>query len=238
MKYLFHVNVINYIPVSGPITVGRVSGEVIIPDTKLSSKHMSIHVENEYGETAYYLEDLGSKNRTILNRVEVQPGERKRLRLEGYIEAGNQQFIFTDKNNLSIEDINRIVDQNRAKQVKKLEGVQLMQDLLNKKLDEITRLQGEQSNHLEAVKQNEADIENLRQAIMQTRAEADEKLRALERERQRLNDLCNVTIQEFNNRIEAHNLAISDLKNKAIEAGLKAADVKAKLPKNNPDENV
>lgn len=234
MKYLFHVNEITYIRLERTFTIGRTNADFNYSDGKLSSKHICVYVEDDQ----YFIEDLGSKNRTTLNRVEIPPHEKKPLKIWSYIEIGNQQFIFTDRNNLSIEEINNIVDSNRNKQVKKLEGVLLMQDLKNKKIEEITRLGNEEQASLESVKQNEDDIEQIRGDLLRIKEETDEKIRLLDAEKIKVFDEYNLQVKMLNNQIDGHRRVIEEMRLKAQEASQKAAEVRAKLVKTSPDEGV
>lgn len=234
MKYLFHVNEITYIRLENTFVIGRTSGDVNYSDGKLSSKHICIHVEGDQ----YFIEDLGSKNRTTLNRVEIPPNDKKPLKNLSFIEIGNQQFIFVDRNNLSIEEINNIVDSNRSKQVKKLEGVLLMQDLKNKKIEEITRLGNEEQASLDSVRQNEDDIEQIRGELVRIKEETDEKIRLLDAQKIKVFDEYNIQVKLLNNQIDGHRRVIEELRLKAQEASQKAAEVKAKLVKTSPGESV
>lgn len=234
MKYLFHVNEITYIRLERTFVIGRNAGDFNYSDGKLSGKHICIHVEDDQ----YFVEDLGSKNRTTLNRVEIQPNDKKPLKIWSFIEVGNQQFIFTDRNNLSIEEINNIVDTNKARQVKKLEGVLLMQDLKNKKIEEITRLGNEEQASLESVRQNEQDIEQIRGDLLRMKEETDEKIRLLDAQKIKVFDEYNLQVKLLNNQIDGHRRVIEELRLKAQEASQKAAEVKAKLVKTSPDDGV
>jgi pSer/pThr/pTyr-binding forkhead associated (FHA) protein len=234
MKYLFHINEISYIPLQQTIVIGRVSGDINYSDGKLSSKHICIHVEGDQ----YFIEDLGSKNRTTFNRVEIPPNDKKLMKNMSFIEIGNQQFVFTDRNNLSIEEINNIVDTNKSKQVKKLEGVLLMQDIRNKKIEEITRLGNEEQSSLESVKENENDIILLREEMIRIKQLTDEKIRLLDEEKLKVFDEYNLQEKMLQQQIEGHSKAIQELRLKAQEAQGKASEVKAKLAKGNVEDGV
>ena len=110
MLYLFHVNALHYYELRDLLTIGRTAGEIICPDDgRMSGKHARIWVEIQEFEKTIYVEDLGSKNKTILNRLEIAPQQKTKLHLNTLLEIGNQQFIATESSALNLQEINSMI---------------------------------------------------------------------------------------------------------------------------------
>lgn len=73
------------------IIVGR-SGDVVIPDPKVSRQHCRISSE----DNEFFIEDLGSTNGTFLNGARLSPAAKRRLNHEDSIQVGKAVLRFYD----------------------------------------------------------------------------------------------------------------------------------------------
>lgn len=82
----------------------------------MSGKHASFSVESTENESRIFIEDLGSKNHTAINRTEIPPHQKIRIKIYTLIEIGDQRFVITDSNNVNIQNLNEMIDKhmNRA----------------------------------------------------------------------------------------------------------------------------
>lgn len=102
--------------------MGRTNGDFTCPeDSRMSGKHALLTVEVNDGQKSVFIEDLGSKNRTAVNRVEIHPQQKIKLKMFTYIEIGAQMFVLTDSKDISIQYINEAVELQQKKQLVKLE---------------------------------------------------------------------------------------------------------------------
>jgi len=89
---------------SGNLTIGRSpENDVHIDDLAVSSRHAvieSVKDEDFTGHTAFWLQDLGSTNKTYLNSLEVS---RHRLHHNDVVKIGWNQFKFIDENEVDNE---------------------------------------------------------------------------------------------------------------------------------------
>lgn len=89
---------------SGNLTIGRSpDNDVHIDDLAVSSRHAvieSVKDEDFSGHTAFWLQDLGSTNKTYLNSLEVS---RHRLHHNDVVKIGWNQFKFIDENEVDNE---------------------------------------------------------------------------------------------------------------------------------------
>jgi hypothetical protein len=119
LLYLFHANQMSFIKITGEMNIGRTSGDLIFSDdTLMSSLHALIYPSED--EKYLIIEDLGSKNRTIVDRTEVIPQEKSKLPIFGLLEVGEQKFLLTDTENLSFNSLTERIDFHLAKPLKKL----------------------------------------------------------------------------------------------------------------------
>lgn len=121
MLYLYHVNKPNYYEVSGQFIIGRTTGEIIFPeDGQMSGKHVQLSLETIDGQEVLYIQDLGSKNCTYVNRSEIPANQKYRIKMYNFLEVGDQQFIVTDNTNCKIQDLEELVSKQLTKAVIRL----------------------------------------------------------------------------------------------------------------------
>lgn len=122
MLYLYHVNMFSYQELHSQLTIGRTTGDMVFADDgRMSGKHAHISVEIQENGAHVFIEDLGSKNRTVVNRVEIPANQRIRIKNFALLEIGSQQFILTDNKTLSIQHLNEVMEHHMNKAVVKLE---------------------------------------------------------------------------------------------------------------------
>jgi len=121
------VNQLKYYEIIDQITIGRATGEITCPeDGRMSGKHAQVTLENVADENMAYIQDLASKNRTILGRVEIVPNQKIQLKNFCLIEVGDQQLILTDNNSVNLSDINEMIEKHLRKPIIKLETEELV----------------------------------------------------------------------------------------------------------------
>jgi hypothetical protein len=121
------VNQSKYYEIIDQITIGRTTGEITCPeDGRMSGKHAQVTLENAADENVAYIQDLASKNRTILGRVEIVPNQKIQLKNFCLIEVGDQQLILTDNNSVNLSDINEMIEKHLRKPIIKLETEELV----------------------------------------------------------------------------------------------------------------
>ena len=121
MLYLYHVNELKYYDLKESLTIGRMTGDILFPaDNRVSSKHAKISVETIDNKRVVYVEDLGSKNRTILNRTEIAPHVKTSIRFFALLEIGDQKFVLCETNNINLQTLGEMIDAQIAKSIIKL----------------------------------------------------------------------------------------------------------------------
>lgn len=142
--FFYDLYALEYIPLTNGLSFGRSKADKNYPeDTQMSGLHMKIHVEVQSGVEAFFIEDLNSKNRTSVERIELEPFNKMRLLKNMVVEFGERRFIFCDSKTLDILKINEIVSRIESKQVVKLEGKRLLQDIQEKVTKQIDELKKE-----------------------------------------------------------------------------------------------
>lgn len=122
MLYLYHVNTFSYQELHSQLTIGRTTGDLVFgEDSRMSGKHAQISVQQCDNSSQVFIEDLGSKNRTVINRVEIPAGQKIRLKNLALLEIGSQHFILTDSKSISLQHLNEIMEHHMTKAIVKLE---------------------------------------------------------------------------------------------------------------------
>ena len=110
------MNQLKYHEIIDQITIGRITGEITCPeDGRMSGKHAQVTLEKVEDENVAYIQDLASKNRTILGRVEIVPNQKIPIKIFCLIEVGDQQLVLTDNTSVNLADINEIVELSNLK---------------------------------------------------------------------------------------------------------------------------
>jgi predicted component of type VI protein secretion system len=93
--YLFHESRRAFIQLRDGLVLGRARGDLNFDEDPLVSRtHCRILIEGD----VQYIEDLGSRNRTRVNHVTIEPRTRRRLHLNDVIKIGRQRLILTHQN--------------------------------------------------------------------------------------------------------------------------------------------
>jgi pSer/pThr/pTyr-binding forkhead associated (FHA) protein len=184
--YLFHVNTYKYVDIKPGFVVGRTTGDLVIPNSSLSGKHAQFLVEVGEDGPGLFIEDLGSKNRTIVNRSEIIPGHKIRLSTNSLIELGGQSFVVTDNRNLNIQMINEIIDSYANKAIIRLEGVKIVQEMKDKIKDEMVVLEDNQTNIVQDVVEKESLLLKLQQDLSTVDDHTKNEIKKLQEIRARL----------------------------------------------------
>lgn len=155
---------------------GRSDGTKTFPDdNKMSSEHCRFHIIND----EVYVEDMNSKNRTVLDRMEIIPGKKIVIRLDSMLEVGSQRFILTDRN-LRLQDINGIVNEQTSHQITKLESLKLAMDLNDRNISDVEKMMGTQEELNAQIIEKRVRIGDSQKRIIQLAKETEARLNELE----------------------------------------------------------
>jgi pSer/pThr/pTyr-binding forkhead associated (FHA) protein len=121
LLYLCHINSQQYYEIREQITIGRTSGDIVCPeDGRMSGKHAQVSVETDGAENSIYVEDLGSKNFTIVNRAEIHPNQKTKIKIYNLLEIGDQQFVVTDTKEVKLNDLNEMIKRHLSRSILKI----------------------------------------------------------------------------------------------------------------------
>ena len=153
MYYLYHVNTYVYFEIKHELVIGRTEGVLVFKDDAiLSGKHLKFHLDPAGSTFPVMVEDLDSKNRSCVDRKQLIPNYKTRLKLYSMIEIGKQTFIVTD-GNLKINEINDILEENAKKTVIKLESRMVVLNVARKELEEVMTAKKALQDKLSGLKQ-------------------------------------------------------------------------------------
>lgn len=213
MLYLYHVNNLAYFEIGEEITIGRTSGEVICAeDGRMSGKHAQVTVELINNESQIFIQDLGSKNRTAVNRAEIPPNEKKRLKSYSLIEIGDQKFVITESNKVNIQDLSDMIDKHLKRSL-----IVLEEDTATPTIPLI-----DEASPYEIAQSKEAEIMQMQKEIFQLEQIAKSELIKLEEAKEKLIINAKAKKLELTKRMNT-------LKIEADEAKLQMAKIKAEL---------
>lgn len=147
--------------------IGRTTGDLVIPNSSLSGKHAQFLVEADEDGPGLFIMDLGSKNRTIVNRAEIIPGEKIRITDNTLVEMGGQSFLVTQDRGMSLQTVNEIIDTFSSKAIIRLEGLKVVQCIKDKIKGEMVQLEDNKTNIVEGVAKKEALLVKMQQDLSQ-----------------------------------------------------------------------
>nr|MBA2403446.1 FHA domain-containing protein [Bdellovibrionales bacterium] len=108
------------------VNIGRTTGEIICgEDGRMSGKHAQISSEMVDNIQVAFVQDLGSKNRTIVNRSEIQPHQKTKIKLYCLLEIGDQKFVITENKNVNQLDLNEMIDKLLKKPLIQFESLEV-----------------------------------------------------------------------------------------------------------------
>ena len=184
--------------------VGRTTGDLIIEGSSLSGKHAQFLVEKDESGPGLFIIDLHSKNRTVVNRSEIPPGEKIRLEPGYLIEMGGQSFLITNNRTLTLKEVNEMVERYEKKGVVKLEGIKAVQEIKDQMKVEVNRLEDNKTNIVNDVVQKESKLAKLQEEF----SKVDDHTKA---EIQKLQEVKNRLIAEGEHRKKTLGEQISTL---------------------------
>ena len=122
MLYLYHVNTFAYHELKDEFHIGRTAGNLVFTDDgRMSGKHAVVTEQVVNGQTVVQIEDQGSKNLSVVNRIQIPPHQKIRIKPLSLLEIGSQQFILTENKSMSLETLNEVMDHHMNKVIVKLE---------------------------------------------------------------------------------------------------------------------
>lgn len=143
--YFYDVIGLSYIELVNGMTFGRSKGDVIFAeDTRMSSLHLKIHISGTKEAPLVSVEDLNSKNRTMVDHTEIEPEKPMKLMKNSVVEAGDRKFLLTENKSLDIHKINELLERVENRPMIRLEGRKMIQGIQEKVLKQVSELQADQ----------------------------------------------------------------------------------------------
>lgn len=203
--FLYHVNTFTYHPVQDGMILGRTTGNIVMEeDKKLSGQHVRIMVEVAEGKQQIFVQDLNSKNRTVLDRSEIQPMVKVKVKPHSLLEIGHQKFIFTYQDRLQIADINYIIEEHGRKPIEKLNAQKVVTDIRNRMLRDLAGPNDLERSDYDTIRSLEKKIrENRDKAEMRLRLEQEELMKLEEKKK-----LLHAQTLDYINQMEAQNKSL------------------------------
>lgn len=122
MLYLYHVNTFAYHELKDELLIGRTAGHLVFRDDgRMSGNHAVITSQVVNGQVVVQIEDQGSKNLSVVNRIQIPPHQKIRIKTLSLLEIGSQQFILTENKTMSLETLNEVMDHHMKKVIVKIE---------------------------------------------------------------------------------------------------------------------
>jgi pSer/pThr/pTyr-binding forkhead associated (FHA) protein len=122
LLYLYHVNTFAYHELKADFLIGRTAGNLVFGDDgRMSGKHAIVSYQVINGQTMVYIEDQGSKNLSVVNRIQIPSFQKIRIKALSLLEIGSQQFILTENKTMSLETLNEVMDHHMNRVIVKLE---------------------------------------------------------------------------------------------------------------------
>jgi pSer/pThr/pTyr-binding forkhead associated (FHA) protein len=197
LLYLYNMNSLRYHKIVDQMVIGRNTGDLQFSfDSRMSGKHAQIIVEEFGQQEVFYIIDLGSKNKTFVDRVEIIPNEKVRINSFTLIEIGDQQFIVTVSDRIELQDLTAIFNKKMKIPISKMNEVsrsgitlpppvpELKQMVKNKSVvDDIKEIEQQILKLEENVKKELAKYEQAKETLIasakQTKIELMERLKKL-----------------------------------------------------------
>jgi hypothetical protein len=203
--YLYCLNTFEYIPLTDGLTFGRNKGQInFSEDPRMSGLHAKITIKEDNGVPQAYIEDLNSKNRTMVDHVEIDPYQLQRLVKHTVVQMGDIKMFLTDKTNYDILEINEIAERVESKPVVKLEGRKLIQEIHGKVAKKVDELKTEQSMITLAINETNKKIQFENDKIKQIDTLKVEFLKKQEEERKAYFETLDSRIGAFKQEISKY----------------------------------
>ena len=217
MFYLYHLNMFSYVELKPNFIIGRGQGDLVFADDqRMSGSHLKITYSSE--DKLAFVEDLGSKNKTVVNRIQIPANQKIRIKIFALIEAGSQQFILTDSKSLTIQNINEIMEHHLQKAIVKIdkEGTSSHINRVYQPSDEISAAEAEIQKLITEIDRSETttkqqiqSLEEQKHLIIQT---AQKKKNTLQQNLAKLQK----ELQEKKNNFEKFRSEVEQKKKKVI----------------------
>jgi pSer/pThr/pTyr-binding forkhead associated (FHA) protein len=199
------VNSIKYYELTDKLLIGRNSGDIQFPsDSKMSGKHALISLDKESSPFKITIQDLESKNKTILNREEIPPLDLVPLKFFALIEIGEQQFIITETNDINLQ----LLDEMIQTQLKRPLSVKSSNDQ-NKQEDQI-KLDVFKNPNL--ILQREKEIDDLKKEIADIEQNAKLKIAELDQAKEAIIKEAKSELFDLSKKLKSLQLEVSSIK--------------------------
>jgi hypothetical protein len=97
----FMINKSQTISIKTKMTIGRSEGDVIINDSKLSSKHCELNPKG----LNLFIKDLNSTNGVYVNKIQIPANKEFRLNVGDIVRLGNEEFTFQDSDTPAVKPL-------------------------------------------------------------------------------------------------------------------------------------
>jgi pSer/pThr/pTyr-binding forkhead associated (FHA) protein len=199
------VNSIKYYELTDKLLIGRNSGEIQFPsDSKMSGRHALISFDKESSPIKITIQDLDSKNKTILNREELPPLELVPLKFFALIEIGEQLFVITETNDINLQ----LLDEMIKKQLKRPLSLKSSTDQ-NKQEDQ-KKLDVFKNPNL--ILMREKEIEDIKKEIAQVEQNAKSKIAELDEAKEAIIKEAKSELFDLSKKLKSLQLEVSSIK--------------------------
>ena len=199
------MNSIKYYELTDKLLIGRNSGDIQFPsDPKMSGKHALISLDKESSPVKITIQDLESKNKTILNREELSPMELVPLKFFALIEIGEQQFILTETNDINLQ----LLDEMIKNQLKRPLTVKSSTD--QNKQEDLKKLDVFKNPNL--ILQREKEIEVLKKEITEVEQNAKSKIAELDEAKEAIIKEAKSELFDLSKKLKSLQLEVSSIK--------------------------
>lgn len=237
--YLFHVNDWKYFEFTDGSIIGRTHGDLVYAnDGNMSGKHARIHIKDVEGEKKVFVEDLSSKNGTLIDRGQIPAEKMIQIKLNSLLEVGSQRFILTERTDLKIEYVNTILNSNEERHaVKLVDSKAFMEKYRQDAIQTVEKIESESKETRQQIKIIDDEIAVLKEKVFKFEiARKEENLKSarakveisrnfekqkneafakVDQEMEEKIALAQTQIQPTSNKIQELELKRSDLDNKA-----------------------
>ncbi len=199
------MNSIKYYELTDKLLIGRNFGEIQFPsDSKMSGRHAVITLDKESSPVKITIQDLESKNKTILNREELPPLEIVQLKFFNLIEIGEQQFVVTETNDINLQ----LLDEMIKNQLKRPLSVKTSRD--QNKQEDLKKLDVFKNPNL--IIQREKEIEDLKKEIAEIEQNAKSKIAELEEAKEAIIKEAKTELFDLSKKLKSLQLEVSSIK--------------------------
>jgi hypothetical protein len=199
------VNSIKYYELTDKLLIGRNTGDIQFPtDSKMSGKHALICLDKESSPLKITIQDLESKNKTILNREELPPLELIQLKFFALIEIGEQQFVITETNEINLQLLDEMIQNQLKRPITVKSSSDQNKQEHQKKMDVF--------KNPNLISQKEKEIEDLKKEILEIEQNAKTKIAELDEAKEAIIKEAKSELFDLSKKLKSLQLEVTSIK--------------------------